>query len=130
MCDDGERVTETIELIGRSFLATLNELDRAKQLTKDSPIQDLGLVMSLYLYWGDGLGEYGVDEGDVNWREQVLTYAKQAEIDLVATGCYGIEEKLETLDDEDDEEMPRRKADRWDWKKSVRLYPDYQTTYH
>lgn len=125
--DDGDRVSATIELIGRSFLTTLAELDRVQQLREDTPIKDLGLVMSLYLSWADDLSDYSIDEGNFNWRREIVAYAKHAQVDLVATGCYGVGDKLEALEDEEldgsIEPMGRStKADRWDWKKSVRAF--------
>ncbi|KAI1871409.1 uncharacterized protein JN550_004403 [Neoarthrinium moseri] len=124
--DDGERVQETVRLIGLSFLATLNEIDKASLLKKDSTIKDLGLVMSLYLQWSNGLGDYGIDgEENIGWRKDVVAYAKKARVDLEANGCFGIGKVVKLLDEEHDgiEPLPgAAKADRWGWKKTLTAY--------
>ncbi|KAH6653074.1 hypothetical protein BKA67DRAFT_568491 [Truncatella angustata] len=120
--EDGERVQATCNLIGRSILATLNELDLAGLLKADSSIKDLSLIISLYIYWSDDLGDMGIEESeDLKWRVELLAYAKKAKLDLEAAGVYGIGEKIESLEEEYDEIAPlagAAKADRWGWKQA------------
>lgn len=120
MIDDGEGLQETTLLIGRAFISALGEFDRVGALTADSPIKDLGLVMSLYLEWSGSIED--CDAGEFDWREEVLGYARKAGIDLKATGCYGVAATLKALDDEFGEVDPIESsttADRWGWKKAV-----------
>ena len=65
--DDGERIVTLISVFGCLLLTALDAVDRAGKLKSDSEFRDLGLVMSIYLEWSDGLDAYGVDE--LEWRE-------------------------------------------------------------
>lgn len=123
--DDGERVQETQQLINRSFLNSLNEIDMAGLLKADSRIKDLGLIISLYLHWSDDHEDYGIEEGeDLESRTEILAYAKKAGLDLEATGVYGIAEHVKSLEETHGEIAPlagKAKADRWGWKKAVSI---------
>ncbi|RMD39555.1 hypothetical protein DV735_g5587, partial [Chaetothyriales sp. CBS 134920] len=46
MCEDGELVTETMELVARMFLDSLARLEREKLLGPDSPVQSLPLIIA------------------------------------------------------------------------------------
>lgn len=130
--DDGDRMCAVARLVGISFLTTLNELDKAGLLKADSEVKDLGLVISLYLYWGEQIDEFdGGDEedgdsGDVDWKREAVAYAKRAGVDLVAAGCYGTDERIQSREEEGGEISPLEgaaKPDRWGWKKNVSLPP-------
>lgn len=47
--DDSERVAATYRLTGRMFLAMLADLERRELLKPDSEVQNLGLVMAMYI---------------------------------------------------------------------------------
>lgn len=118
--DDGDRHEKTVQLIYRSFLTTLSEIDRAGQLGNDTFAKDLGLVMSLYLRWSSDLEDY-----DITWCKDIVAYAQKAKLDLVATGCYGVKSSLEKIKEEHGNIKAlanSKPADRWDWKKNVRAY--------
>ncbi|KAH8655315.1 hypothetical protein BX600DRAFT_515146 [Xylariales sp. PMI_506] len=85
--DDGYRLNEIAVLIGRAFLTTLNELDRANKFKSGSSIRDLALVMSLDLQWyGEMEGLPGDD--DLDWPKQIVAYAKKAGFDFSSQGSY------------------------------------------
>jgi hypothetical protein len=118
--EDGKRLQDTFRLIGCAFISALGELDRAGLLNVDSPIKDLGLVMSLYLQWAGEISD--CEDGQLDWRKEVIGYAKKANIDLEAAGCYGAAANVVALDQEFDEISPlasSTKADRWGWTKAV-----------
>ncbi|KAK8875011.1 hypothetical protein PGQ11_005525 [Apiospora arundinis] len=125
-CDDGERIKDTMECIGAMFLSALNELDRAGDLKPDSRIQDLALVMAWYLEWSKDLPDYGFDGDELNWRPQILAYARKAGIDLAtpSSGLFGAAQLVSTLDEEADDDdgvaplAGEAKPDRWNWKKT------------
>ncbi|KAK8021630.1 hypothetical protein PG990_006768 [Apiospora arundinis] len=124
-CDDGERIKDTMECIGAMFLSALNELDRAGDLKPDSRIKDLALVMAWYLEWSKDLPDYGFDGDELDWRPQILAYARKASIDLAASsGLFGAAQLVSTLDEEADDDdgvaplAGQAKPDRWNWKKT------------
>lgn len=114
--DDGERESGTWGLSGCAILTMLNELDRANLLKPDSKFQDLGLVMCMALKWSDG-EEDPHGEENVEWRNNVVAYAKKGGIDLGATPLNDAPELVDGVDDA--EALGKAKADRWDWKKRV-----------
>lgn len=122
-CEHGERVTATCGLIGCAFLSTLNELDMASLLKADSPIKDLGLVISLYVTWSHDLDGYGCDEPKhTKWRGEMLAYVKKAGIDIEASGVFGVRDAVEKLVETYKTISSLKgaaKADRWGWKKTV-----------
>lgn len=118
--DDGDRHEKTVQLIYRSFLTTLSEIDRAGQLGNDTFAKDLGLVMSLYLRWSSDLEDY-----DITWCKDIVAYAQKAKLDLVATGCYGVKSSLEKIKEEHGNIKAlanSKPADRWDWKKNFTAF--------
>ena len=115
--DDSDRVSGMAELVGCAFLSVLDVIDHAKELKPNSAYRDLGLVMSLYLKWTQDLA---VDfDGDEEWREHVVAYAKKGGIDLKASGCRGIAESLEEL--EDVEALQNNAVGRWKWTSKVSI---------
>ncbi|KAK6863795.1 hypothetical protein PG995_000323 [Apiospora arundinis] len=105
-CDDGERIKNTMECIGVMLLSALNELDRAGDLKPDSRIKDLALVMVWYLEWSKDLPDYGFDGDELDWRPQILAYARKAGIDLAtpSSGLFGAAQLVSTLDEEADDD--------------------------
>jgi hypothetical protein len=55
-------VTAICNLIGRSFLSTIYELELAGLTAADGPIKGIGLIISLYLHWFCDLERYGIRE--------------------------------------------------------------------
>ena len=126
--DDGDLFIETMGLIGLSFVAMLNELDRADLLKADSRIRDLGLVMASYIRWSDSWKEFapGEDEDEMDWPEGVVAYAKKAGIDLENVGVYGVKDRLTEIGTVEPLEGDA-KADRWGWKKKVSFTPTHSS---
>ncbi|KAK8055629.1 hypothetical protein PG993_000856 [Apiospora rasikravindrae] len=131
-CEDGDRIMKTVSAIGTMFLTALNELDKAGLLKADSPIEDLGLVMAVYLEWSSDLGEYGLGEDDEDddedeekpsWRTSVVAYAKKAGIDLGESGVFSANELVSSLEEDNGGSIAplagQAKADRWGWKKTL-----------
>ena len=77
--DDGDRVDALVALMGRMFNTALHAIDRAGNLTKNFEFRDLGLVMTMYLEWSHGLGDYGLgkNEYDFPWCEHVVADAPE-----------------------------------------------------
>jgi hypothetical protein len=116
--DDGERVSHMHGLIGCALLTALNFVDVAEQLKPASEVQDLELVMALYLYWSRDLEDHGIDEEELDWREKVVAYAKKGGLDLDTISCGKLKEELESLSDVDPVKGST-KAGRWHWPKKV-----------
>lgn len=106
--DDGPRVNQLAALMGCAFLTCLDFVE--------SEILDLGLVMSIWLDWSRGLGDYGVEETD--WRKDVVAYAKKGGIDLTQTGCSAAGQAMRGLERTAPLEG-QAKAGRWKWPSSV-----------
>ncbi|KAF3023089.1 hypothetical protein E8E14_013268 [Neopestalotiopsis sp. 37M] len=105
MMDDGDRHEKTVQLIYRSFLTTISEIDRAGQLGNDTFAKDL---------------DYGI-----TWCKDIVAYAKKAKLDLVVTGCYGVKSRLEEIEEEHGNIKAlanSKAADRWDWKKNFTAF--------
>jgi hypothetical protein len=117
--DDGERVAHMHDLIGCALLTALNFVDRTEQLKPASKFPDLALVMSLYLYWAKGREDYGIDEDELEWRKNVVAYAKKGNLDLDTISCGKIKEELQRLSDVDPVKGSTN-AGRWHWPKKVR----------
>jgi hypothetical protein len=128
--DDGERVHKLMALIGCGFLTMLDCVDRFGSLGRDSEFKDLGLVMSLYLRFSDGLEDYSIDEESMAWRKYVIGYAKKARIDLVTGGCHEVRKILE--DEENQDIAPLKdgssRGGRWKWPKNVSVLPNTTLT--
>ncbi|KAF2182399.1 hypothetical protein K469DRAFT_690860 [Zopfia rhizophila CBS 207.26] len=122
MMDDGERWNDTVAMIGIGILATLNALERANLLKRDSLIKDIGLVLSLLGSFVatccDHVGEapYISNSREVCWPYKIVAYAKAHDIEI--SGVHGIEKTfVEEYDDEDEANRWKRKecVDRWGW---------------
>jgi hypothetical protein len=123
MADDGDRVNMLHGLMGCAAATALELIDREGQLKADFELRDLGLVISLWLKFGEGKEDYGMDEEMFEWRSVLIAYADKAGIDLVKTGCGGtkeLEEKYRHTKLKLDGGK-KVKADRWDWAKTVCL---------
>lgn len=123
--DDGARTCELINLIGCAFITMLDVLDKDNQLKKDGEINDLGLIVSLYLKFAHGQEDYGTGEEDVEWRSYLVPYAKKAGYDqngLQTAGCDGTGPRWSESDDEVSEADLNKAAKHFDWTKTVSLY--------
>jgi hypothetical protein len=116
--DDGERTAHLCDLIGCALLTALNFIDGTEQLKPASKFPDLALVMSLYLYWGINEGDHGIDEEDLDWRQNVVAYAKKGNFDLDTISCGKIKEELQRLSDTNPVKGSTN-AGRWHWPKKV-----------
>ncbi|KAK3672958.1 hypothetical protein LTR78_007068 [Recurvomyces mirabilis] len=105
MMDDGDRAFNLIGLIGCAFIDTLITVDKAGQLSADSIVKDLGLVMSLYLNFGRGQEDYDIEEGDLQWRSAIVAFAKKAGIDLTVVGCSATAENVRNEEEEAEEDI-------------------------
>jgi hypothetical protein len=122
LIDDSSRWSDTVAMIGYATIATLNALDRAGLLRKDSPIKDLGFVLALL---GDFLTKcLDVAGGipwiskrcEVCWPYKIVHYAKKNGITI--HGVSSIERRfVKQYDDETLVKWWNRKpcVDRWGW---------------
>jgi hypothetical protein len=111
--DDGERTAHLRDLIGCALLTALNFIDGIEQLKPASKFSDLALVMSLYLYWA-----IGQDEEELDWRQNVVAYAKKGNLDLDTISCGKIKEELQRHSDVNPIKGSTD-AGRWHWPKKV-----------
>lgn len=126
MIDDSLRWNDTVAMIGYATIATLNALDRAGLLRKDSPIKDLGFVLSIL---GDFLTDCFNLAGGIPWISKpceacwpykIVQYAKENGITI--NGVRDIEGRF--VKKHDDEILAgwwKRKPciDRWGWNTKV-----------
>lgn len=121
--DDGERVSDTIRVVGTTLLAALNTLDRNDLLKPNSEIKDISLVMGLFLkisgIFGDAIF---IGEEEQEWPEYIIAYAKGKGIKLGDTP-FGVEEDVNRA--ETDAKLPTRSGkgaeDRFNFKNLVSL---------
>lgn len=126
--DDGVRVAETIQLIGKAFISMLNSLDRASQLKPDSEFRDLPLVMALYLKFANDYNDEDMthlvnNEESAKWPLKIVKYAQDNNIDLVGSGLAGVGKQLDTLKVQVSKQKAWNKPspDRWGFKRAVSL---------
>lgn len=126
MMDDGDKATALVGLTGCALIDALNTIDEAEQLKKDSIIKDLGLVMSMYLKYGTGQEQYGMDGNDLNWRAMNIAFAQRAEIDLAAVGCKGTAKRIkENKADGDPSDLLSDSTKDYDWTETVCVAMNY-----
>lgn len=128
--DDGERCCKLVGLLGSAFVTMLDTIDKENQLRPDGDIKDLGLVMSLFLKFADGLQDYGIEDHDddpddpdggkvLKWRRFTVAFARKGGIDLVATGCAGTGQTLEESYEDVAAEEVKGAAEYVNWTKTV-----------
>ncbi|KAJ4172471.1 hypothetical protein NW754_002671 [Fusarium falciforme] len=121
MCDDGERTNKIIELIGYMVVAAVEALKKEGVFKPDSEIRNLGLVLAMFIQFGHGEIEYGIDEENCSWAYKLLDMADEAGIDL--TGPPGYEKAIEKIIDERDRKAKAMK--KWNnvnWATKLRGY--------
>lgn len=139
--DDGETVETTFQLVGRMFLCLLDELERANLLGKSSEIQNLGLIMSLFMavandHRDSGLLEeskkepIGPAKHKKSWRphtfdNHILAYARKYDIDLA--GRNDTERIISEADGAVDLPVVESKAGKADPFKFTRELSTYKT---
>ena len=124
-CDDGDRIQHTADMIGCAFISALNELDLDELLHDASEIKDLGLMMSLYIGWSSSLERFNILDEEFEWQAETVAYARKANIDLEAVGCYGVSHRLDALEETHGQITPLEgdaTVDRWSWKKKVKRF--------
>lgn len=105
-------------MIGCALLTMLDELDYAGELKSDSRLLNLGLVMSLYLHAASGMEDYGIDYGELDWRQNVIAYAKKADIGR-ENGMSAFPLYYNAYDAPEDEKKKISRG-RWRWPSKVR----------
>lgn len=117
--DNGERVEDTINLVGTMFCAALNTLDHNDLLKPDSEILDISLMMALYLQLTVMFAVAENFEEQPNWPSYIITYAKEKGIEI--SGPHGAEALVEK--NGKGAKLPTRSgkaaADRFNFKKAV-----------
>lgn len=97
MIDDGERFTETVNLIGNAVLTAIDGLKRRDLFVRASPVRNIPLVLSLLFAWVEPMDDMTeMDEpcGVVDWPSVVIEMARTAEIEI--SGVYEIDKVLQT----------------------------------
>ncbi|KAK4443500.1 hypothetical protein QBC34DRAFT_361957 [Podospora aff. communis PSN243] len=103
MIDDGSLAIWTVVLIGRLFLSMLARLEREKLLSKDSEVQNLGLIMGLFMGIEQNMG-FELEAEDepllpktsrkkwnpAEFAHYIVAYARKHDIQL--RGPRGLEE--------------------------------------
>ncbi|KAF2190753.1 hypothetical protein K469DRAFT_697983 [Zopfia rhizophila CBS 207.26] len=120
-----EKTYATVRMVGCTILTALNALDLAGELKSDSKFLDLGLVMSEFLNWADGLEGIGIEDEDLKWRRHVVAYFRKAGIHP-SNGVCGTSELLKRYNSRKD--TKEAKNNRWDWDSEFNKYrKDYGT---
>ncbi|KAK5682264.1 hypothetical protein LTS10_005390 [Elasticomyces elasticus] len=119
---DGDKATPRVEACGRMFLIALEAVEREGELKAESRFRDLGLVMSLNLKWCADLLQYGIgEEGQCDWRKEVVGYAKAAGVDL--TEAWASAEARKAIEEFKHVEAIQAgggKATKWEWPKTFK----------
>ncbi|KAK0615358.1 hypothetical protein B0T17DRAFT_657547 [Bombardia bombarda] len=138
--DDGELVSHTYELIGRLFVSMLAQLERDGRLGKDSEVQNLGLIMALFMRLAADARDYGClqesEEEPIGPKKdkktwcphafdnQVLAYARKYDVKLV--GPSDMEDLIENCEQEADLPKPESnkgpKADPFGFVEALASY--------
>lgn len=103
MIDDGDRVGATLEMIGRMALSTLHVLEKHDLLKPDSPIVNIGLVISLYHQFIGSFEDAMSLTEFTEWPNALTAYAEKHGI--VIAGVYGITDGSKYPAEIDDEEV-------------------------
>ena len=135
--DDTDTKTETVMIFGTALLSALSVLAEHCLLTKDSPVRNIGLIISLFIRFGHNWENCGQGIGETGWMLVAVKIADKYGIELKES--IGIEEKIEELRDEldndddedgdntcpdnldDDFENGVRRWKIWDWDIEVRI---------
>jgi hypothetical protein len=120
MCDNGDGVLETLEMIGGAVMVTLKQLEEEEILKENSKIPNVGLVIAMFQNLkGSWPGDSGAEQ--LSWTDAALHKAKQAGFELT-DAPYGIEKKVEELEGETgDWDYEDVEWNNFEWKKKVRL---------
>lgn len=100
VCDDGQRVSKIIELIGYMVVSAMEALKKEGVFKPDSEIRNLGLVLTMFIQFAHGEIQYGIDEENCSWAYKLLDMADEAEIDLNGPPRY--EKAIKKIIDERD----------------------------
>ncbi|KAK5720342.1 hypothetical protein LTR17_015059 [Elasticomyces elasticus] len=119
---DGDTAAPRVEACGRMFLTALEAVEREGELKTDSRFRDLGLVMSLSLKWSADLLQYGIgEEGQCDWRRDVVAHAKTAGVDLAATWASAEARKaVEEFKDVEPVQAGDAEATQWQWPETFK----------
>ncbi|KFZ04625.1 hypothetical protein V501_09120 [Pseudogymnoascus sp. VKM F-4519 (FW-2642)] len=83
MIDDGERVCETLQIVGLTVLSTLNNLEQADLFKNDSVIPNIPLILSLFLgFLGNLADAMSVRGEDQDWPNAITAYAEKHDINI------------------------------------------------
>ena len=141
---DGDTVTETYLILGRLFLSLLALLERLDLLEKDSPIENLGLIMALFVAFGHSAKRFGELRGSnrqslgpgkdkKKWwphkfENQIIAYASKYDITLV--GPHNIDEIIKKTTSGADLPLPvpinAPKVDPFGFAKNLKRYKEEQ----
>ncbi|RLM01964.1 hypothetical protein CFD26_108835 [Aspergillus turcosus] len=151
--DSADAPHDTLVLAGRQFLAMLARLEHLNLLKPDSEVENLGLIMALYikLAAAEDIFDFHDDTEEIKknngtdetftfvpseFPSYILAYAKKYNIKLVK--ATGVDKVIEDLDDE--VELPERSRDEhplsellcdpWDLKDARQEYVDKHATYY
>ncbi|KAK4890638.1 hypothetical protein LTR27_010677 [Elasticomyces elasticus] len=129
MSGDGDTATPRVEACGRMFLTALEAVEREGELKLDSRFRDLGLVMSLSLKWSADLLQYGIgEEGQCDWRRDVVGYAKAAGVDFSETTWASSEARKAVEEFKDVEPIQAGDAEptQWQWPETFKKLGGYK----
>ncbi|KAI0861444.1 hypothetical protein F4860DRAFT_171082 [Xylaria cubensis] len=130
MIDDGERLHETMLLVGRMFLSMLAQLDNLGLVGDATAVKSLGCTMAMYMVLASELRKSSaLDEVDSDgestafqpdcYENAVLSYANKRGVTL--RGPADIEELI--ADADGNVRLPSKNAkDPWGWKAELKKY--------
>ncbi|KAI1349420.1 hypothetical protein F5Y01DRAFT_187286 [Xylaria sp. FL0043] len=130
--DDGDKVNEAMQLVGRMFLAMLAQLDNLGLVGDATEVRSLGCTMAMYMSLTAMMRESNILSDDDRkpytsklkfqpdyYEDAVLTYANKRGVTL--RGPKDIEELMANA--VGDIELPRKDdKDPWGWKAALKKY--------
>ena len=116
MIDDGQGLSQTIQLIGYAVIATLKVLESQDLLKPDSPIKDISLVLGLLM---DAIKNYPgkYEEPELSWMKPAIVLVKKHGVVLEGVP-FGVEKDAQKFEELEDDTY-NQNWKKFSWKKQV-----------
>ncbi|MCJ1380156.1 hypothetical protein MMC17_003259 [Xylographa soralifera] len=138
--DPYRKNAQLVALYGTLLLSTVDRLIAQNEFTPSSSIQNLGLVLGLFIEFAVGTGSTFCEDGQDGWTRRVVKMADKHGVEI--SGPFAIQETVKKIrdemdedDDEGDEEEEGREDDdgegleerswrTWNWVKEFKAYKE------
>lgn len=122
MCEDGERISKIIEMVGLLVLTAITVLQKQDVFKPRSDVRNIGIMLAMLIRWAwDEHTDTEIDEEHISWIYKLIDLAEEAQIDLAVPSDFG--EQLSEIKAARGEKALQ--MDRWDsinWTASVKSY--------